>query len=84
VGFHRDQPTPEVVTPNLDGLARSGCELDRHYTYKFCSPSRSSFLSGRLPVHVNIYNDDPALYNATTGASAGVCMSVSVLRRRAV
>jgi len=39
-------------------------ELGRHYTYKFCSPSRSAFLSGRLPVHVNIYNDDPAMEGA--------------------
>lgn len=27
--------------------------LERHYAYKFCSPSRCSFLSGRLPFHVN-------------------------------
>ena len=30
------------------------------YAFKFCSPSRSSLQSGRLPVHVNIYNDDPS------------------------
>ena len=26
-------------------------------TYKFCSPSRCSLLTGRLPVHVNTHND---------------------------
>ena len=54
-------PAREIHTPNVDSLAESGLILDRHYTYKFCSPSRSSLLSGRLPFHVNIYNDDPTL-----------------------
>lgn len=63
VGFHRPPQVParEIHTPNLDALAEKGLILDRHYTYKFCSPSRSSFLSGRLPFHVNIYNDDPTM-----------------------
>jgi arylsulfatase A-like enzyme len=30
---------------------KEGVELDRFYTYKYCSPTRSSFLSGRLPIH---------------------------------
>ena len=54
-------PAREIHTPNVDSLASSGLILDRHYTYKFCSPSRSSLLSGRLPFHVNIYNDDPTM-----------------------
>ena len=32
-------------------------------TYQVCSPTRSSFQSGRLPVHVNVVNADPATYN---------------------
>lgn len=62
VGFHRPprEDPREVQTPNIDRLHADGLELARHYTYKFCSPSRSAFLSGRLPMHVNIYNDDPS------------------------
>ena len=63
VGYHRDPPTKEVVTPNIDGLVKEGLELDQHYAYKFCSPSRSSLLSGRLPIHVNDLNVPLFKYN---------------------
>eukprot|EP01063_Lacrimia_lanifica_P001939 TRINITY_DN11001_c0_g2_i2.p1 TRINITY_DN11001_c0_g2~~TRINITY_DN11001_c0_g2_i2.p1 ORF type:complete len:493 (+),score=163.32 TRINITY_DN11001_c0_g2_i2:27-1505(+) len=37
--------------------------LERFYTYKYCSPTRASLMSGRFPVHVNEKNpqsiDDP-------------------------
>ena len=46
-GWHN----PDARTPNLDGLVKEGVELDRFYTFKYCSPTRSSFLSGRLPIH---------------------------------
>ena len=74
VGYHRSVPTPEVKTPRIDELARTGLELDRMYTYKFCSPSRSSLLSGRLPIHVNVVNADPTIYNASesSGTGAGI------------
>jgi len=66
VGFHRppDVPTRDIHSPNIDELATTGLILDRHYTYKFCSPSRSSVMTGRLPIHVNIYNDDPSMPGA--------------------
>eukprot|EP00936_MAST-01D_sp_MAST-1D-sp1_P000995 g995.t1 len=55
VGYHRKEsgaPTREVQTPNIDALVRDGVELDRHYTYQWCTPSRTALLSGRLPVHI--------------------------------
>ena len=48
VGWHNDQ----MKTPNADALVKEGIELDRHYAFLFCSPSRSSFMTGRLPYHV--------------------------------
>ena len=63
VGYHRDPPTREVVTPNIDSLVKDGLELDQHYAFQFCSPSRSSLISGRLPVHVNDRNDEIFFYN---------------------
>lgn len=47
----------EIQTPNMDALAAQGVILDRHYTHRFCSPSRSAFQTGRAPIHVNVLND---------------------------
>ena len=39
-GVHRDATSPqakkEAHTPNLDGLAKEGVLLDRHYSFKIC------------------------------------------------
>ena len=63
VGYHRNPPTKEVVTPNIDSLVKTGLELDQYYVFQFCSPSRSSLLTGRLPIHVNDLNLPPGHYN---------------------
>jgi len=52
VGYHRHPGDKEIVTPNIDNLVQEGIELNRHYTYYYCTPSRSALQSGRLPVHV--------------------------------
>jgi arylsulfatase A-like enzyme len=49
VGFHN----PDQISPEIDALAAEGVVLEAFYTFKYCSPTRSSFLSGRLPIHVN-------------------------------
>ena len=66
VGFHRTEvhPPPEVVTPRMDALVAAGMVLDRHYVFKMCTPSRSSFLSGRFPVHVTQHLREPEEPNA--------------------
>jgi len=55
VGFHNDEP----LTKNIDILHGEGIELTSFYAYKFCSPTRSSINSGRLPIHVNQQNHPP-------------------------
>ena len=50
VGFHN----PDQISPHINGLVKDGVLLEAHYTFQFCSPTRSAFLSGRLPIHVNM------------------------------
>lgn len=52
-----------MKTPRMDELVRSGIELDRAYSYQFCSPTRSSLQSGRYPTHVNDKNMDVTVHN---------------------
>jgi arylsulfatase I/J len=66
VGYHRNDPKdalPEVITPVLDELARTGLELDRFYVHKICSPSRCAVQSGRHPINVNVQNVVPEVSN---------------------
>ena len=55
VGFRN----PQIKTPNFDTLAKTGLLLNRHYVYRYCSPSRASFLTGRWPHHCHQWNPPP-------------------------
>lgn len=45
-GYHN----PTIHTPTLDRLAtQEGVRLNHSYMYKYCSPSRGSFMTGRYP-----------------------------------
>lgn len=49
---------PYVSTPNLDALANNGVVFERCYCNSpLCVPSRSSMLTGRLPVETGVYNN---------------------------
>ena len=43
---------PKAPTPAISALVADGLRLDRHYVYRYCSPTRRSMLSGRWPVHI--------------------------------
>jgi arylsulfatase I/J len=47
------------ATPHMAALVSAGVRLERLYTYHMCTPSRSSFLSGRLPIHVETALPNP-------------------------
>ena len=49
MGIHGD---PNVSTPNMDWLARTGCDFEMAYSgMQLCSPFRGSMLTSRYPHH---------------------------------
>mmetsp|Transcript_22344 Transcript_22344/g.51800 ORF Transcript_22344/g.51800 Transcript_22344/m.51800 type:complete len:569 (+) Transcript_22344:28-1734(+) len=79
VGYHRAAADRDVQTPNIDAFARSGIELDRFYTYQFCSPARSAIQTGRNPIHVNAQNVNPECVNSldTQGGFQGIPVNMT-------
>jgi len=51
VGYH-GSPIP---TPNLDSLCKQGVELDQHYVWPTCTPTRVALLTGRYPSRFGNY-----------------------------
>ena len=48
---------PELKTPNLDDLSKSGLRLNRFYTAHFnCSPTRASVMTGRHPNRMGTFS----------------------------
>lgn len=61
VSWHRTEETRNGApkTSHMDNLRREGIELDRHYVFRVCSPTRSAIQSGRNPLQVNVQNFQP-------------------------
>ena len=68
VGFRN----PAILSPNFDSIVKNGLVLDRHYVFKYCSPSRASFLTGRWPHHAHQWNLPP-------GRMAGTNLNMTML-----
>ncbi|XP_059170477.1 arylsulfatase B-like [Physella acuta] len=45
VGFHN----PDIISPNIDALARKGTILNNSYVQPLCSPSRAAIMTGVFP-----------------------------------
>ena len=48
IGYHN----PNIISPNIDHLARSGIRLEQNYVQPQCTPSRAAFLTGMYPYHI--------------------------------
>lgn len=49
---------PKSPTPRLKELSEQGIMLDRHYVFRYCSPTRRSFFSGRFPNQITTVQPD--------------------------
>jgi len=47
VSWHND----DILSPNLDRLAKEGVILEQAYVQPICTPTRSALMSGRYPIH---------------------------------
>ena len=45
----------QIGTPNIDAFFKSGLTLMNYHVQPVCSPSRSTFMSGRHVIHTGIY-----------------------------
>ena len=46
-GWNSGFNNPSLIHPHTDAILEEGVKLMHHFVYKFCSPTRSSLLSGR-------------------------------------
>jgi len=46
----------DILTPNIDKLAKEGSILKNHYVQSVCSPTRSALMTGRYPTRTGVYN----------------------------
>ena len=51
VGYHN----AEIITPNIDSMAKAGVVMDNFYVYPTCSPTRAALLTGRYASRFGIY-----------------------------
>ena len=47
---------PNLLTPNIDALARDGAQVDHFYVCAVCSPTRAEFLTGRYHSRMGVYS----------------------------
>ena len=70
---HNDVPwsnATDVPAPKIKLLAESGVKLDNYYVFRFCSPSRSTFMTGRYPYHIG--QQTGMNLNPTPGIACGI------------
>jgi len=54
----------DVLTPNIDTLARDGMKFDRFYaTSGVCSPTRASLMTGLMPSQHGVHNGLPSVFD---------------------
>merc|ERR1711944_358492 len=45
---------PDIISPNLDELAKNGIILENHYVLPVCTPTRASLMTGYYPIHTGM------------------------------
>ena len=45
----------DILTPNIDRLAKAGTVIESHYVQPVCSPTRAALMTGRYATHTGVY-----------------------------
>ena len=45
----------DILTPNIDRLAKGGTVIESHYVQPVCSPTRAALMTGRYATHTGVY-----------------------------
>ena len=77
-GYNVPWRNPEQKGDDLLQLSmKEGMRLENFYTFKYCSPTRSALMSGRIPAHVNQNN-----LNNDIEAPSGVDLRFTMLPQK--
>lgn len=72
---------PDLFTPTLDRLAtKQGVILENFYTYRFCSPTRGSLLTGRFPYKLQSPETNFIPWSKPVGTHLGFTMLPAKLK----
>ncbi len=72
---------PNVKGPRVQELRDEGIYLNRHYVYKFCSPTRGSLLTGRYPWRLGSLKSNFIPWSRPDGLSLGYDLLSQRLKR---
>ena len=76
------QGSPDMVTPHIDSIARSGVRFSAGYvTAPVCAPSRAGFLSGMYQNRYG-FEDNPGPYKLRADVKIGIPKTVKLLPER--
>lgn len=71
---------PDLQTPMLAELAQTGAVLTAFYAYKYCSPSRASFLTGRYPFKTESVRNNLIPFSQEDGVNLNFTMLPAKLK----
>lgn len=76
------QGSPDMMTPHIDSIARSGVRFSAGYvTAPVCAPSRAGFLSGMYQTRYG-FEDNPGPYRLRADVKIGIPKTVKLLPER--
>jgi arylsulfatase I/J len=78
VGWHNNGST---ITPNLDHLAHTGLELNRHYVQRWCAATRTALLTGRYTYNTGMMDYNHGVEEERSAVPSSFAMLPKLLKQ---